>query len=242
MKQQYGDSEDGHPLSSPGYPGGNPYSSNDQGSKSEYNYSNQDNINSTHNHPLGYHNVSPQQQEQLELQKQHQQRLQEQIQTQESVRMQQHRVARPNAAAAVQDNSNYESKPANYYAYPPQPSTSSAEFDQEQQHLSLKARLTKLVKFPCSIYGKSLLLVFSIEALLVIIMQIIIVVIYFKALRDSPLSIDVTDRETYEPHLDPRNLSRAIVAYLIVFVFAQLFQIVMAWDAVSLKTGPLLQP
>jgi hypothetical protein len=218
MKQQYGESDNNHPLSS-NY--GNSHSSNDQGPKHEYH--NQSNHPSSNNH-----NVSPQQQEQLEQQRLHQQRLQEQMQNQDSVRIQQHRVARPDAPAAVQDRSTYESKPANYYAYPPQPSASSDSTDPEQL-LPLKARLTKLVKFPCSIYGKSLLLVFSLEALLVIIMQIIVVVKYFVALRDSP----VYD-SNIEPYLDPNNPSRAIVAYLIVFVFAQLFQIVMAWDAVSL--------
>ncbi|KAK3812248.1 MAG: hypothetical protein J3Q66DRAFT_349874 [Benniella sp.] len=214
MKQQYGESDNNHPLSS-NY--GNSHSSNDQGPKHEYH--NQSN-------PSSYnHNVSPQQQEQLEQQRLHQQRLQEQMQNQDSVRIQQHRVARPDAAA-VQDRSTYESKPANYYAYPPQPSASSDSTDPEQR-ITLKARLTKLVKFPCSIYGKSLLLVFSLEALLVIIMQIIIVVKYFVALRDSPVY-----NSNIEPYLDPNNPSRAIVAYLIVFVFAQLFQIVMAWDAV----------
>ncbi|KAF9942054.1 hypothetical protein BGZ65_011355 [Modicella reniformis] len=227
MKQQYNNSVNNsvnnHPLSSnyydnsSRYQDGNPYSSNNQGPKSEVDY-----------HPSGYQNPSPEQLEQLQLQKQHQQRLQEQIQTEDSVRMQQHRVARPTAAMVVQDHPTYESKPANYYAYPPQPNT---PFPDEEHRLPLKERLVKLVKFPCSIYGKSLLLVFSIEALLVIVMQIIIVVKYFQALRDTPLHYE-PNAHVFQPYLDPGNKSRSIVAYLIVFAFAQLFQIVMAWDAV----------
>ncbi|KAF8985969.1 hypothetical protein BGZ46_000055 [Entomortierella lignicola] len=153
-------------------------------------------------------------------------RLQEQIQAEDSLRMQQHRVARPTASAAVQDQrKNAEAKPPNYYAYPPQPSYISPA------DLTFKARFTKLVKFPCSIYGKSLLLVIGIEALLVIIMQTVIVVKYFQALRTSPVASQPTT-DPIDPYLDPLNQSRSIPAYLIVFVFSQLFQLVLAWDAV----------
>ncbi|KAG0229142.1 hypothetical protein BGX31_006312 [Mortierella sp. GBA43] len=230
MRQQYGDNENDHPLSSnhydnsSRYPDGSPYQTNIQGSKTEYIHNN--------NEPVGFHhNVSPQQQEQLDLQKQHQQRLQEQIQAQDTIRMQQHRVARPNAATAVQDHSNTDSKPANYYAYPPQPNASSTSDQNQKQGLSVKERLTKLVKFPCSIYGKSLLLVFSLEAMLVIIMQIIIVLKYRESLADISPQLEPGE-PVEEPLVDSNNPSRPIVAYLIVFVFAQLFQIVMAWDAV----------
>ncbi|ORY96043.1 hypothetical protein BCR41DRAFT_314909 [Lobosporangium transversale] len=53
---------------------------------------------------------------------------------------------------------------------------------------------------------------------------------YFKALRDTPLVRPGVDIQ--EPYLDTDNESRSIPAYLIVFVFAQLFQLVLAWDAV----------
>ncbi|KAF9112995.1 hypothetical protein BGX27_002391 [Mortierella sp. AM989] len=139
--------------------------------------------------------------------------------------MQQHRVARPTASAAVQDQRATETKPSNYYAYPPQPNVS----DKSLQDLTVKARLMKFVRFPCSAYGKGLILIIAIEALLVIIMQTIIVVMYFQALRDTPV-VAQQNRESVAPYID--NTSRSIPAYLIVFVFAQLFQLVLAWDAV----------
>ncbi|KAI1317633.1 hypothetical protein EDD11_008061 [Mortierella claussenii] len=196
-----------------------------------HDHSNRFSVNdSNHHNPFNHHNATPQQLEQLQLQKQHQQRLQEQIQTQDSIRMQQHRTARPSAAAAVQDNRISENKPANYYAYPPQPTGSSTALNEVEDY-TLKARLSKLYKFPCSTYGKLLMIVIAIEALLVIIMQTVIVVKYFRALRDSPL-IPLPGESVLPPYLDLRNQSRSIPAYLIVFVFAQLFQLVLAWDAV----------
>ncbi|KAF9428776.1 hypothetical protein BGZ94_001096 [Podila epigama] len=93
--------------------------------------------------------------------------------------------------------------------------------------------MRKLVRFPCSIYGKSLMLSIGIEALLVIIMQTVIVALYFQSLRDDPLTPDSGKAsDELPPYLDNRNQSRSIPAYMIVFVFAQLFQLVLAWDAV----------
>ncbi|KAF9348249.1 hypothetical protein BGX26_000318, partial [Mortierella sp. AD094] len=210
--QQYS----GHPLDSDYY-------------ENNYNYDNNNlsNLSPPNNHSASFHNATPHQLEQLELQKQHQQRIREQIQAQESIRMQQHRVARPSATSAVQDQRATETKPANYYAYPPQPNTSH----NSKQDLTLKARLTKLFIFPCSVYGKALISVIAIEALLVIIMQIIIVAKYFQALKTTPV-FTTANSDPVDPYLDPENQSRSIPAYLIVFVFAQLFQLVLAWDAV----------
>lgn len=63
-------------------------------------------------------------------------------------------------------------------------------------------------------------------------MQTVIVVKYFAALRDTPIKPAFGETRVLEPYLDSRNVSRSIPAYLIVFVFAQLFQLVLAWDAV----------
>ncbi|KAF9187531.1 hypothetical protein BGZ51_001246 [Haplosporangium sp. Z 767] len=238
--QQY-NQEQSHPLQSnydnSRYPqstqqnlnnGNYPYSNNYTSNNDYNNHSNNNN-----GAPPSFQHASPNQLEQLQLQKQHQQRMQEQISAEDSLRMHQHRVARPNAAAAVKDHRRgSDNKPANYYAYPPQ-SNASLDDMEDDRDTSFKARLTRLAKFPCSTYGKSLMLVIAIEALLVIIMQAVIVVEYFKALRDTPL--EGTEDYPYDstpPYLDPRNKSRSIPAYLIVFVFAQLFQLVLAWDAV----------
>ncbi|KAG0001312.1 hypothetical protein BGZ79_004824 [Entomortierella chlamydospora] len=208
----------GHPLDSDNYESNYDYN---------YNYNNNlSNLSPPNNNPTTFHNASPHQLEQLELQKQHQQRIQEQIQAQESIRMQQHRVARPTAASVVQDQRPTDTKPANYYAYPPQQNTSYTI-----QKLTLKARLTKLFIFPCSVYGKALIGVIGIEALLVIIMQIVIVAKYFQALKTTPV-YTTPNSDPIDPYLDPNNQSRSIPAYLIVFVFAQLFQLVLVWDAV----------
>ncbi|KAF9960790.1 hypothetical protein BGZ72_005955 [Mortierella alpina] len=229
MRQQpHHAQEQGHPLQS------------NYDDPSRYPAAHQDSQSSNHmynTHPNGYDNTnhngqyyaSPSQLEQLQLQKQHQQRLEDNIQAEDTLRMQQHRVARPNAAASVQDSRVSENKPPNYYAYPPQPNASSTSLDQTEDN-SFKAQFTKLFRFPCSTYGKALMLVIALEALLVIIIQTVIVVKYFDALRDTPIIDDSSDPQP--PHLDKNNMSRSIPAYLIVFVFAQLFQLVLAWDAV----------
>ncbi|KAF9095231.1 hypothetical protein BGX23_000840 [Mortierella sp. AD031] len=116
--------------------------------------------------------------------------------------------------------------------YPPQPNGSSAASLDMEDNSSLKTNFTKLFRFPCSTNGKALMLVIGIEALLVIMMQTVIVVKYFKALRDTAVEPDYGEPIALPPYLDSRNISRAIPAYLIVFVFAQLFQLVLAWDAV----------
>ncbi|KAF8928144.1 hypothetical protein BGZ58_009856 [Dissophora ornata] len=208
----------------------NPNHDDDDDDDDDYSYSYGNTNGGPASPPSGFHNASPQQIEQLQLQRQHQQRMQEQIQNEDSIRMQQHRVARSTAAAAVQDSRMSQNKPANYYAYPPQPNTSSSSLSQDKD-LSLKARFTKLFNFPCSSYGKALMLVIAMEALLVIIMQAIIVIKYFWALRDTPLAPEPGE-DVQQPYLDTRNQSRSIPAYLIVFVFAQLFQLFLAWDAV----------
>ncbi|KAG0330043.1 hypothetical protein BGZ99_008766 [Dissophora globulifera] len=235
--QQHISIDQSHPLDSNYYDNSSRYPPSTQYPANNYtadpnDYSNSSNYvsNSPTNPSAGFHNATPHQLEQLHLQKQHQQRLQEQIQTEDSIRMQQHRVARPNAAAAMQDPRTYENKPANYYAYPPQQNLSSTSLDNIQDG-SFKARVTKLVKFPCSNYGKALMIIIAVEALMVIIMQTVIVVKYFRALRGTPMDPEPGD-DLLPPYLDPRNQSRSIPAYLIVFVFAQLFQLVLAWDAV----------
>ncbi|KAG0368130.1 hypothetical protein BGZ54_002614 [Gamsiella multidivaricata] len=226
---QHYDNEQDHPLNSTYYQ--DSFSHDNSFSPSHNDYSQtQANQTPTYHQPSGFHNATPQQIEQLQLQRQHQERLQEQIQTEDSIRMQQHRVARPAAAASVQDQRVSENKPPNYYAYPPQPNASLTSLDEEQLP-SLKTRFTNLFNFPCSTYGKALMLVIALEALLVIIMQVVIVVKYFHALRDTPLLPEPGD-EPQPPHLDSRNQSRSIPAYLMVFVFAQLFQLLLAWDAV----------
>ncbi|KAG0203122.1 hypothetical protein BGX28_004517 [Mortierella sp. GBA30] len=226
QQQPYNSQEQGHPLQT-NHDAAQTYPATVHENKYMYNSNNNHNIGSKDdsNQPSSQYYASPNQLEQLQLQKQHQQRLEEQIQAEDSIRIQQHRVARPNAASAVQDSLDNK---ANYYAYPPQPNVSSTSLDRPQD-LSLKARLIKPFKFPCSNYGKALMLVIAIEALLVIIMQTIIVVQYFGALRDTPIP-DGSDM--LPPYLDKNNKSRSIPAYLIVFVFAQLFQLVLAWDAV----------
>ncbi|KAG0210739.1 hypothetical protein BGX28_009014 [Mortierella sp. GBA30] len=196
-----------------------------------------------------------QQQQQLLLQKQHQQRLQEQIQAEDSLRMNlqqennhrrtpshdqnQHRVPRvpPTAAQDLRDSG--ESKPPSYYSYPPQPSPSSTSplspMGDDNEKSTFKARIRRLAKFPCSNYGKAMILVIAAEAVLVIIMQAVIVSLYFGSLVKDPQPPATTGPNadvSFPPYLDPQNQSRSIPAYLIVFVFAQLFQLVIAWDAV----------
>lgn len=167
--------------------------------------------------------------QQLQLQKQHQERLQEQISAEDSLRntLQQHRVPRQNPVGGNEVHiPPTETKPPNYYSYPPQP----ASTDDENVHIpnaSLKSRLHRLVDFPCSTYGKSLILVIGIEALLVIIMQAVVVAMYFNHLSKEPIAPNFLP--TY---LDVLNQSRSIPAYMLVFVFAQLFQLVLTWDAV----------
>ncbi|KAG0368285.1 hypothetical protein BGZ54_002287 [Gamsiella multidivaricata] len=135
-----------------------------------------------------------------------------------------------------QDPTNAESKPKAppSYCYPPQPSSRPSSPDPDD-HGPFISRIKQLFKFPSSTYGKSMVLVIAVEALLVIIMQAIIVGLYFHSLVDTPLPPPTSGlyaNITMPPYLDTRNQSRSIPAYLIVFVFAQLFQLVFAWDAV----------
>ncbi|KAF9185965.1 hypothetical protein BGZ51_002309 [Haplosporangium sp. Z 767] len=138
------------------------------------------------------------------------------------------------------ERSSAESKPPpSYYSYPPQPispsSASPYSSSPKWNETPFKARIRSLVQFPCSNYGKAMMLVIALEALLVIIMQVVIVLLYFRALIDASLPAPTSGPYAgvvVPPYLDTRNQSRSIPAYLIVFVFAQLFQLVIAWDAV----------
>lgn len=220
----------------------------------DYSRSQQGNINnyqSNNNTPSITRQPTQQQREQLQLQKQHQERLQQQLQAEDSLRLNlqndshhrnQHRVAR-------QDNNNNNSnngaasgepKPPGYFSYPPQPqhadsSLTTSSFPDSHDDGTFRSRLRRLYRFPCSVYGKGLIGVIGVEALLVIIMQVVIVVLYFGSLVDTSLPPPTDGPNagiSLPPYLDTRNQSRAIPAYLIVFVFAQLFQLVFAWDAV----------
>ncbi|KAG0372931.1 hypothetical protein BGX24_012390 [Mortierella sp. AD032] len=186
-----------------------------------YNQSNDYNNNHTISN---LHQASPIQLDQLQAQRQYpqQQQYHDQSHADEAMKMHQHRVARRPS-----------DKSANYQMYPPQPNGSSASLDM-QDNSSLKTSFTNLFRFPCSTNGKALMLIIGIEALLVAILQARIVVMYFQALRDTPIepAHDNPIQEPSPPYLDLGNQSRAIPAYLIVFVFAQLFQLVLAWDAV----------
>ncbi|KAF9198083.1 hypothetical protein BGZ49_001210 [Haplosporangium sp. Z 27] len=155
----------------------------------------------------------------------------------------QYRVPRVSAAAHQQhhemdiDNEIEAKKkhPPSYF-YPPQPSSDSPNsLDGGAVDASLATRIKGLFNFPCSNYGKAIITIIGVEALLVIIMQIVIVVHYFSDLIDDPMAPateGINAGISFPPSLDPRNQSRSIPAYLIVFVFAQLFQLVFAWDAV----------
>ncbi|KAF9134994.1 hypothetical protein BGW39_005086 [Mortierella sp. 14UC] len=133
-----------------------------------------------------------------------------------------------------------EAKPPGYFSYPPQPQHADSSFTASSSPEShddgtFRSRFRRLYRFPCSAYGKGLIGVIGVEALLVIIMQVVIVTLYFASLVDDPLDppIEGPNRGVkLPPYLDTRNESRSIPAYLIVFVFAQLFQLVFAWDAV----------
>ncbi|KAG0273005.1 hypothetical protein BGZ96_005072, partial [Linnemannia gamsii] len=231
---------------------GNNNNNNNNNNNENYNRSQQANSNnyqSNNNTPNITRQPTQQQREQLHLQRQHQEQLQQQMQAEDSLRLNlqsdslrnQHRVAR-------QDNPNNnnngagtgEPKPPGYFSYPPQPlhadsSLTTSSSPDSHDDGSLKSRIHRLFNFPCSVYGKGLIGVIGVEALLVIIMQVVIVVLYFDSLVDDSL-LPPTDGPNANiplpPYLDIRNESRAIPAYLIVFVFAQLFQLVFAWDAV----------
>ncbi|KAG0249728.1 hypothetical protein BG011_008995 [Mortierella polycephala] len=136
-------------------------------------------------------------------------------------------------------NSAESKPPPSYYSYPPQPTSPSSSSlyspSPKRNEAPFKARIRGLVQFPCSNYGKAMMLVIALEALLVIIMQVVIVLLYFQALIDAPLPAPTSGPYAgvvVPSYLDTRNQSRSIPAYLIVFVFAQLFQLVIAWDAV----------
>ncbi|KAF9148895.1 hypothetical protein BG015_009324 [Linnemannia schmuckeri] len=215
------------------------YSRGQQGNNNNY----QNNLNT----PNITRQPTQQQREQLQLQRQHQERLQQQMQAEDSLRLNlqndslhrnQHRIAR-------QDNSNNgaasgEPKPPGYFSYPPQPhhadsSLTTSSSPDSHDDGTFRSRLRRLYRFPCSVYGKGLIGVIGVEALLVIIMQVVIVVLYFGSLVDyslPPPPDGPNANITLPPYLDTQNESRAIPAYLIVFVFAQLFQLVFAWDAV----------
>ncbi|KAG0346707.1 hypothetical protein BG004_001047 [Podila humilis] len=180
----------------------------------------------------------PNQQQQLQAQKEHQLRLQEQISAEDSLRgtlqQQQHRVPRqplPTHGNGANNNNNTQSqtaeaKPPNYYSYPPHSSLTENDENDTTTETGLKARMRRLFNFPCSTYGKSMILVIGIEALLVIIMQAVVAAMYYNHLTKESMTPDLP------PYLDTDNRSRSIPAYMIVFVFAQLFQLVLAWDAV----------
>ncbi|KAF9102689.1 hypothetical protein BGX27_010907 [Mortierella sp. AM989] len=136
------------------------------------------------------------------------------------------------------DTPEAKKQPPSYY-YPPRPSSNSRPTSlngsDSGNDNSLASRIKGLFNFPCSNYGKAMIGVIGIEALIVIIMQVVIVILYFNSLIDTPMPPDTTGPNagrTVEPYLDTNNPSRSIPAYLIVFVFAQLFQLVFAWDAV----------
>ncbi|KAG0361717.1 hypothetical protein BGX24_005298 [Mortierella sp. AD032] len=213
----------------------------------DYNGNQQSNNNNNNYNPNITRQPTQQQREQLQLQRQHQERLQQQMQAEDSLRLnlqndtlhhnnsQQHRVPR-------QDNHNTsgEPKPPGYFSYPPQPQhtdssqTASSSPDNHDDG-TFRTRFSRLFRFPCSAYGKGLIGVIGVEALLVIIMQVVIVTLYFGSLIDNPLEPPTEGPNkgvSLPPYLDIRNESRSIPAYLIVFVFAQLFQLVFAWDAV----------
>ncbi|KAF9970900.1 hypothetical protein BGZ73_006252 [Actinomortierella ambigua] len=194
-------------------------------------------------HQQQYSNRQPtqQQRDQLEQQRLHQQRLQEQMNAEDSLRMNlhhqnTHRVARPNGAGRIQDSptgaQGGNKLPPSYYSYPPPPNDASS-FNKSDDDGSAASRFRRLYQFPCSNYGKAFMGVFALEAVLVIILQSVIVAMYFKALRPDPYDFAPQGMTiTPPPYLDQRNVSRSIPAYLLVFVFANLFQLVLAWDAV----------
>ncbi|KAF9929402.1 hypothetical protein FBU30_001606 [Linnemannia zychae] len=218
MQQHNNSYEQNHPLQS-NYDPSARYPSNQQQQRNNYDF---DFNNSYDNYQLSnLHQATPIQLDQLQAQReynqQHHQPSYDQSQADEAMKMHQHRVRRPS-----------DTKSSNHHLYPPNGSTAS--FDMHDSS-SLKTNITKLFRFPCSTNGKALLLTICIEALLVIIMQTVIVVKYFNALRDTPIEPSLGE-ELLPPYLDNRNQSRSIPAYLIVFVFAQLFQLVLAWDTV----------
>ncbi|KAG9067311.1 hypothetical protein KI688_012094 [Linnemannia hyalina] len=224
--------EQSHPLQSDYDPSSTGYPSQQQHNNGQYQQQEQGYQRDDHNYNQGYdfsnsngdnqlsnlHQISPLQLDQLQAQRQYNQQQQHYNDADEALK-QQHRVAR------TSDN-----KSANHHLYPPQPNGSSSSIDM-QDGSSLKNSFSTLFRFPCSTNGKALLLVIGLEALLVIIIQTIIVIKYFAALRDTPIEPRIGQKQM-PPYLDSGNASRAIPAYLIVFVFAQLFQLVLAWDAV----------
>ncbi|KAG0230191.1 hypothetical protein BGW42_001110 [Actinomortierella wolfii] len=180
-----------------------------------------------------------QQLDQLEQQRLHQQRLQEQMQAEDSLRMNlhqqnSHRVARPHGGAGARiPDQNGNKPPPSYYSYPPQPNGGSSSLHKSEDDDTAASRFRRLYRFPCSTYGKWFLGVFALEAVLVIILQSVVVAKYFQALRPDPYHVSPKGMDNpVPPYLDPRNVSRSIPVYLIVFVFANLFQLVLAWDAV----------
>ncbi|KAG0289763.1 hypothetical protein BGZ97_006398 [Linnemannia gamsii] len=230
----------------------NNYNDDSNGNYNRIQKGNSNNYQSNNNTPNITRQPTQQQREQLQLQRQHQERLQQQMQAEDSLRLNlqndslrsQHRVARQdNHNNSNNDNNGVgsgEPKPPGYFSYPPQPhhadsyltTTSSPDSHDDG---TFRSRLHRVFNFPCSIYGKGLIGVIGVEALLVIIMQVVIVVLYFDSLVDNslpPPQYGPNANVQLPPYLDIRNESRAIPAYLIVFVFAQLFQLVFAWDAV----------
>ncbi|KAG9067252.1 hypothetical protein KI688_012034 [Linnemannia hyalina] len=219
----------------------------DNSGNSRSQQANINNYQSNNNTPNITRQPTQQQREQLQLQRQHQELLQQQMQAEDSLRLnlQNDSHRRNQHPAARQDNDNNgvasgEPKPPGYFSYPPQPhhadsSLTTTSSPDSHEDATFRTRLRRLYRFPCSVYGKSLIGVIGVEALLVIIMQVVIVVLYFDSLVDDPLPPPFDGPNagvSLPPYLDTRNQSRAIPAYLIVFVFAQLFQLVFTWDAV----------
>ncbi|KAF9963119.1 hypothetical protein BGZ65_005866 [Modicella reniformis] len=214
------------------------------------------NSNNNHSHNNHHSNNSIPQHQQQQQHHQYQQQQQQQQQRQQQQQQQQqpqtatdiypHRVPRGTPTTAITttgyplvqghvNGGETRPKPPPAYHYPPQPQSPSSLVDGGEGREPVKSRFRSLFHFPSSVYGKGMILVIGVEALLVIIMQAIIVSLYFQSLIDKPLTAEVSGwnrDKNFSPHLDPRNQSRAIPAYMIVFVFAQLFQLVFAWDAV----------
>ncbi|KAG0049148.1 hypothetical protein BGZ83_006006 [Gryganskiella cystojenkinii] len=132
--------------------------------------------------------------------------------------------------ASAADHEEKDQHPSTYYPQQPNKSpksTSQSTAAATDATPTLRERIRRLYRFPCSTNGKALLALIGIEAAIVIAMQAAVVGLYFEDLIKAP-----APGSQVAPYLDQNNVSRSVPAYLIVFVFAQLFQWVMTWDAV----------